>query len=494
MSHIRFLLLTSLGFIFGILAFTPQDATAQKNSVVQVHADKNSGYGVAWGGPQNLPDLIVTALHVVSGKKTIMVVWQGKTAYAQIEKIYKPADLALLRLKTPLGVPPMQLYSGEPPWDTNINFWEVPVNTKTVTAKTTVLEERTNLAKISPRIANNPAGLSKSLCMDAGQYYPSINTEVINFKEPNIRKAHSGSPITYGDKILGMIDGGAKLTDGKSCVWAIPASDFTKLYSQGTPLSGPMQSCDTPDAANKFMYSGMRSDNPMLSQDEVLQAQEFENIVNYSANNGNSLAFYHEYRMSFSEVYETLFEDEQQDLAEIFESEETITLDHLLNSVVDLYMDEMTGVSVMVPAACQIAQSSDHFGTLIHVISPGGLIEMSVYISPNESMQDGLDAMNSFKSYFSDNGIPMQPHEDDIDDFSDDPDNPYYSEYIENSFSDQDGYLQSEFFTDLIVNDGDFLAVTVSVNDWSQLEQNADERLFLYLMETCSLLSDFAIY
>jgi hypothetical protein len=45
-----------------------------------VHADKNSGYGVAWGGPQNSPDMIVTALHLVAGKKAIQVVWQGKTS------------------------------------------------------------------------------------------------------------------------------------------------------------------------------------------------------------------------------------------------------------------------------------------------------------------------------------------------------------------------------------------------------------------------------
>ena len=462
--------------------------------MVQVHADKNSGYGVAWGGPQNLPNYIVTALHVVSGKNTIQVVWQGKTAYATIEKIYKPADLALLKLKTPLGIPTMQLYSGEPPWDTNINFWEIPIHTKVVTAKTTVLEERTNLAKISPRIANNPAGLSKSLCMDAGQYYPSINTEVINFKEPNIRKAHSGSPITYGDKILGMIDGGAKLTDGKACVWAIPASDFTKLFNQGTPLSKPMQSCDSPAGANKFMYSGMRSDNPMLSPEEVLQAQEFENPVNYASNDGSQLAFYHEYRMSFEEVYETLFEDEQRDLEEIFEYEESITFADLLYSIVDLYMDEVTGVSVMIPADCLISQSTDGFGTLITATSPGGLIDMAVYISPNETMEDGLTVMDEFKSFLESNGLSMQPEEGDIDDFSDDPDNPYYSEYIENAFEDQNGDVQSEFFADLIVNDGDFLAVTVSVNDWSQLEENASERLFLYLMETCSLLSDFSIY
>src|SRR4030095_2361076 len=250
MTNTRILLNYHLRALIICFLFIPFIAGAQKNSVVQVHADKSSGYGVAWGGPQKDPDLIVTALHIFSGKKTIIVVWQGKSAYAQIVKIYKPSDLALLKLKTPLGIPPLSLYSGEPPWDTNINFWESPVNSGAMTAKTTMLEGRTNLSKISPRVANNSAGLSKALCMDAGQYYPGMNTEVINFKEPNIRKAHSGSPLTYEDKILGMVDGGAKLVDGKACVWAISAADFNKLLNQGSAPPGSLQSCEAPGSEN----------------------------------------------------------------------------------------------------------------------------------------------------------------------------------------------------------------------------------------------------
>ena len=90
---------------FGCMLLYTVSSTAQKNSVVQVHADKSSGYGVACGGPQNLPDRIVTALHVVAGKQTILVSWQGKSAYATVEKIYKASDLALLKLKTSLGIP-----------------------------------------------------------------------------------------------------------------------------------------------------------------------------------------------------------------------------------------------------------------------------------------------------------------------------------------------------------------------------------------------------
>ena len=482
-----------LSIILGCIIVYTSSISAQKNSIVQVHADKSSGYGVACGGPQNLSDRIVTALHVVAGKKTILVKWQGKSAYATVEKIYKPADLALLKLSTPLGIPALTLYSGEPPWDTDVNFWEIPINSSTVTAKTAVLEEQTSLSRISPRIANNSAGLTKSLCSDGGQYYPGMTTEVINFKEPNIRKAHSGSPLTYDGKILGLVDGGAKLIDGKACVWAIPASDFTKLFTQGTALPPAMQACGG-TTGNAYMYSGTRSDNPLLTPEEVEQATQFEEPMAFTSEDGSSLSLYHDYRMSFSEVWETLFPEVQADLETILEDEEEISADDMLESTIDLYMEEVTGISVMVPTQCQLAVSTEGSQTFISTTSPGGLITMSIYISVNNTMEDGMLNMDAFKEWMAEMGHVMQPEDDDITDYSDDPDSPYYSEYVENTLTNDDGEVTGEFFADLIINDGDFLAITVTISDWNALADDAEERMFLYLMETCALLSDFAIY
>src|SRR6187200_2652225 len=198
----------------------------------------------------------------------------GKEVDALVEKIYKPADLALLKLKSPLGVPPMAAYAGEPPWDENVNYFELPTGKTTVEKKVTVLEERTSLDKISVRITGNSAGLSKLLCSDGTGFYPGMATSVINFKEPNIRKSHSGTPITYGDKILGLVDGGT-LVDGIPCLWAIQASDMAKLISQGIAIPANMKPCEAPGVVNKYMYSGTRSDNPFLTPEEVAAAKAF---------------------------------------------------------------------------------------------------------------------------------------------------------------------------------------------------------------------------
>jgi len=266
------------------------------------------------------------------------------------------------------------------------------------------------------------------------------------------------------------------------------------LFNQGTPIPISMQACDQPGSENKFMYSGLRSDNPLLTPEEAKQAGKFEESVKMTAISGSKLELSHEYRMTFDEVYETLFEDEQNDLNEILESEEELSLDDLFNATVDLYLEETTGISIMLPTECKLYTTADDYGTLITTSSPGGLITMSIYISPNETMEDGMQAMNSIKAFLETKGQTIHPEQDDINDFSEDDFNPYYSEYVENTTEDDNGDIQSEFFADLIISDGDFLAVTVNIADWSQVDNNPEERLYLYLLQTCALLSDFTIY
>ena len=242
------------------------------------------------------------------------------------------------------------------------------------------------------------------------------------------------------------------------------------------------------------MYSGTRSDNPLLTPQEVEQATQFEEPMAFTSEDGSSLSLYHDYRMTFSEVWETLFPEVQADLETILEDEEEISDDDMLESTIDLYVEEVTGISVMVPTQCTLEAMSDGSQTYISTTSPGGLVTMSVYISVNNSMEEGMEVMEAFKNVMAENGQVMEPEEDEITDYRDDTDTPYYSEYVENTLTDEDGEVTGEFFADLIINDGDFLAITVTINDWSALEEDAEERMFLYLLQTCALLSDFAIY
>lgn len=487
------LLVSFAGIFLGFMFFCLPGANAQENAIVLVHADKSSGYGVAYGGPQSNPDMIVTALHLVAGKKTINVSWQGKSTLATVEKIYAPSDLALLKLSTPLGIPPLTLYSGETPWDTNINFWEIPIASTSPSRKTTILEERTTLAKISPQLENEPEGLTKALCQDNGQYYPGMSTSVINFKEPNIRKAHSGSPLTYGDKILGMVDGGARLVGGKPCVWAIPAADFNKLFTQGSAPSSSLASCDSPSNANKYMYSGIRSDNPMLTEEEVIQARETDNPFTISAFNGAPLQLHHNYTMDFRDVYETLFDNEKEFLTGVFKEGDSLSLNDLLDMPVSLYVEENTGVSVMVPAQCTFTSTTDEFGTLNTTSSPAGLVQMSFYIAQGQSMEDGMNALVAFKDFARNNDMILESIENPVNALKEGQN--YYKDYLKGEFLfKRGGGTKALYMADMTINDGDFLAVVFNAPDVPEIVKTREEKLFLYLMQACTILSDYTIY
>jgi len=486
--------------LFGFLVLFQIKAGAQgAGSVVTVFADKSAGYGVAFG----TADKIVTCLHVVAGKTTIKVRWGGKDAEATIEKIYKPADLALLKLKTPLGIPPLTAYSGEPPLDENVNYFEIQTGATKAVSKVTVLDEKTSLDKISTRITGNTAGLSKLLCSDGSQYYPGMTTAVINFKEPNIRKSHSGSPITYNGKILGMVDGGT-IVDGKPCVWAIRAADITKLISQGTPMPSTMKPCEAPGVVNKYMYSGTRSDNPMLTPAEVEQAKAFETAltssVSFKDTCENQLNVQAEMRVSFTQVFESLFDENAQHVLDLF-SEETefepsqrLSIDDLVYQTMDVYQEDVTGVSLVIPSESYFTVAPNRFGNFITISSPLGTSTLSVYMAHLDTPEDAEKEMARFKAMCVGMGQPMEPTSGNTKDFRCDAENPYYEETVENSILDQNGKLKSEFQVTMVLHKTDFVGTIVSVSDWNTMWNNPEERLFFYLLEISGLLADFTIY
>ncbi len=458
-----------------------------------------AGYGVACQSP----DMIVTALHVVAGRTPIKVEWHGKTVDARIEKIYKASDMALLKLSAPLGVPPMQLYSGVPPWDEQFEYWEFPIGAPNPLRKTARLEQTTSLAKINSRVKPDP-GLENSLCKDGGQPYPGMTTVVINFEEPNIKKAHSGSPLTYNQKIVGLIDGGA-LLDGKNCVWAIYKDDFNKLLAQGSPPPAGMATCASSGATATNMYSGTRSDNPNFTPEEVEAAQAFEvaaaTPLTIFDNSGDTLNIFNDQRMSFGEIYESLFDLNQQRIRDLFSDEilfsenERLSIDDLMEMTMDMHQGDKTGASFVLPMKCDFVSSKNSMGTVISVQSPSGLTTLSFYLSKNDSAEEATAEMAKFKQMLTEMGQPSEANANNIKDYNCDVSDPYYREYIDNpAYDEQTGQPTSKFFAALTINENDFLGMWVSVSDWKKMWHNKEERLQFYLLQSSVIFGDFAIF
>ncbi|MDZ7300479.1 MAG: serine protease [candidate division KSB1 bacterium] len=474
----------------------PPPLAAQQESVVLVHAGKVSGYGVAYGKPGN----IVTALHVVAGRSPITVVWKNQKLPATIEKTYAPADLALLRLQAspPPNIPILQIYPGDAPLDTPLNFWEAPDKTSRMDKKETKLDRVIALERLDNRLAQQPAALAAALCSNGGGNYPTLKTSVFKFEEKNIKKAHSGSPLTYQGHLVGMVDGGPPV-NGKGFIWAIPAAgNFTKLVSQGL-TAVPASPC-----TSDRLYSGLRADNPHLENDPALRELADSSPFHVVDDNGNPLAFALEYRASWRDIYDTLFEEEQvylrdlvQQHEEPFAEDERATLDDLFAHLIEVYQEDNTGATIALPAESDLSIEKSEGHTLIEASSPVAGITMIIFARSNNSLEESRAALAWFEDYvLSDRedwqAVPGEP--DDIDDFLDDADEPYYSKLIERVARDDNGDYTAEFLASLTIDDTDFLGVVVKVNDWAAVNDDKDERIFLYLMEACAILTDFAYY
>lgn len=489
-----------LACILGCIGLTSIWSYGQSNSIVKVHGGPVSGYGVAY----QAPDKIVTALHVVAGRSPIKVEFNGRTVDAQIEKVYKNADLALLKLSAPVGTQPMVLYSGEPPWGETVDYWEVPPATGRVTRKTTELEGATSLSKINARV-NPPPGLENALCKDGGTPYPGMNTEIINFKEPNIKKAHSGSPLTFNGKIIGMIDGGATLLDGKSCIWAISKDDFAKLIAQGTAPPASMNVCASSGASGDRMYSGTRSDNPNLTPEEREAALLFEEasahpmeVVDHT---GDTLRIYNDQRMSFREIYETLQSETKQRIDDLFADEfafdegDRLSSEDLMEEVMDLHQGNRTGAFLILPYAVNKQIAQDTLGMVIRVTNADEISVLSVYLSKTNTPDEATAEMLRFKGMLQSLGQQVDPTADNVKDYNCEPGDPYYREYIENSqLNHQTHLLASEFSTSMTINESDFLGVWLQVPDWKEMWKDKEARKFYYLLQSCVLFADFVIY
>lgn len=505
-AHGAFFGRSRFALLFSILIPMSAFPQSEQESVVIVHTKPESGYGVAW----NKPDNIVTALHLVAGKSPILVQWRGKESTATIVKANKNADIALLKLATPLGIPPLQVHQGDPPLDSPVDFWEAPPGVARMDRKETRLDAEARaipLQKFDNRLEDpkHLAVFKKALCADGTASYPALTQNVFKFEERNIRKSHSGSPITFDGKIIGMVDGGEPI-GGKACVWAIPAAgNFEKLLTAAATL--PQQTCST-----EKLYGGLRKDNPLLQADPKLKA--WADQLDYSDNHpyvviddlNNKLAFALEYRASCEEVYETMFADGQRYIADLLEDENDfndahITLQNLFEQTIDLYQEDETGATIAIPANSKMtiiqAKGSKH--TLLKVSEPQAGVEMVVFVKKANSPASAAEAREWFQTYIVSDGRKWEQErdaedDDDVEDntLADDPDEPYENMLLDRVVYDDDDHVIAELYASLTTDENNFLGVAIFVNDWENLKST--QRLTYYLMEACAILSGFAYY
>ncbi|MEZ4828913.1 MAG: trypsin-like serine protease [Bacteroidia bacterium] len=500
------------GLLFlSLIFFFPFFISAQRESVVLIHTEGGSGYGVVWG--KN--DQIVTALHLVAGRNKIQVTSsKNEKALAHVVKTLKDSDLALLHLNTPLNLPPTQTSPGDPPTDIDINYWERKVGTTQMDIKTTRLQKSTTLEKIDPRLIQDPqekARFSQSLCSDGSANYPSMKADIIKFAEKNINKAHSGSPITRNNKVIGIVDGGNK----PSSVWAIPAAEFSRLLSEGTTVSPPSCSSDR-------LYSGLRSDNPFLDEESKQQALEIEQSQNLQFGSATlSLSF----NTDCEDYYATLTQEEQGRIVNMvknFEKEypagERLTAYDLYPQLIRIFQDASTGATLAIPSGATIGTFEEDGHSFIKITTPGEGTVMYVYLAHYDSIEACWKDLQWFRRYLVNYNFPWNPEvlnqplldslmglepimnlKSVLDykapvNYTKDTEDPYYAEDVEWVTRNFWKKVTGRFYANMLISDTDFMGVVVQTRNWQSIDEDKNERITSYLMEACARIMDFPFY
>jgi len=180
--------------LFAVVLVSNSFAQVQQtiNSVVQIESNKvKRGVGVA----VYKPDYIITALHVVAGVPEIKVYskFRGRRVPADIVRVHKESDLALLKLRKVEGRKSLNLYplqiSEEIPYALNdyliYGYDKIP----NVQERQMALSSNTHL--LTSII--EPTSKQYNWLLDNG--FPSPSATIIRLDDP-IQHGDSGSPIT----------------------------------------------------------------------------------------------------------------------------------------------------------------------------------------------------------------------------------------------------------------------------------------------------------
>lgn len=256
----------------------------------------NTSTGWVWNNPQ----WVITTLHSVAGVERIEVYApNGKSTTAQLVRVLKEADLALLKLDKDLELKPLQTQKASPQSTGTYYIWGYPHNVYTMQG---------DEIKFSMSLTQNPTlsdlitghKLKQDLEI---QGYPLPKAKIFRISS-TIQPGHSGAPILTGDgMVIGIADGG--LRGGTARInWAMPSETYITNLMNSTE--------DKPTIVSKQieLYS-----NPVYvpidaSDSEVNQYIAREEEMS-TVNSGTGTEIHKTWTASLGDIYDTLDEDVQ---------------------------------------------------------------------------------------------------------------------------------------------------------------------------------------
>lgn len=444
------------------LAFHTAKAQDPSHSVVQVYAGaKTIGIGFLWQDQYH----IVTALHVVAGRSNFKVrsFAPGRTGFyrvAEVEKVLKEADLALIRLEEPIDVPVLTV-SSEPPSDTKryYNYRPSPGGTK-MAGHTTKVESK--VEKLSFFFNSSTPELYTAL---RRQGYPQVSADIARVITP-VRKGDSGSPICdeYG-RLVGIVDGG--LYNGlRAYNWAIIAASYLDELASSN---------------NTESFASVKANNPdiYLVTDNVESSQPLEFA------NG---------RISLEKVFSTtlgqinatlqLDEEEMALVDEYYGLVTELSGKYLANAVVDVYQDWATGATIAIPHGMKLTYSeTEDESVFLSATSPSGNVDMLFVLEEEIDIEIGDLFKEFILNLYGDDAWDWEWELEDYFEYEE-----AYGDYKVEDFTYVNGYGGEAAITSLH-SQGHFMGLAAYVIDYENA--TAEDEYYYQLLHECVQLSDF---
>jgi len=459
----------------GAQAASP-DEQAAKSGVVRIEAVTASratkvGTGFCWKDGIH----VVTALHVVAGSKIISVISEGngnKQTPAVIEGVSLVADLALLRLKSDIGLKPLHTVKTAPGRGQEFTIWGYPRAVPEIQGDPIRFSRTFEPTSTMGSIFKSEAAFRKVV---GDQNFPGYQVQILRVGSI-IQPGHSGAPICdSGGQVVGIADGG--LNQGVASInWAIPAAKYlsSDIFKDPPPTQEASSGSD-------LMSATEEGDQDVSVGSGAPQAGAKANGGS-KANEVLHLAW----SAPLSRILETVSDE---DADEIDELSADIDRDHFEKAVIDVYEDYETGATIAVPHGMTLSFSAEKHALVAS--SPDEQLVMLVQIVNNDTPEDGAEAWSNFDELIQ--SLDTWQKDPKMKDLLQKDTNYKSLDMVRIARDTEDEtVIRGQMTASLILDDDDFMGSAIFIADLPAVAKSKANTELARLLQACVVLSDFA--
>ncbi|WP_421763956.1 S1 family peptidase [Ekhidna sp.] len=422
-------------------------------SVIQIEVDGTPrGVGVVVGGK----DQVVTALHVVAGLPNISVYskYLGKAVGAEIVKVHKESDLALLELKSPLNLPYVGLSSQTPRSDLNYYIYGYTATPEIIDLP---MGLASNFFKLTSIIA--PGTTPYNLLLS--NQYPQPQATIVRLGDP-IKHGDSGSPILDADgRLIAIADGG--LRQGVQRLnWGISAQYVNSLFS------------------SKESIALGRSRAPFLKNARA------ENKIIGNGNHDQEIHYiFSDY---LKNIYKTALSNHQEIIDQYRQYGKNASGQDIFEIMVDVYEDYYSGATFAIPREMPFDYDPDD--GFLTAYSPSENVTLDILVDHDDSFEGAIDSKVYFFETIKED---MTWYLRKTGNYTSRDYNYYQEDFNLTRFDEYQDEISS-MIGKILVEDNFIMASAVTVYDLEYANDEAMDWYYTYAAEACLVLSGFALH